>query len=542
MPETTTHHLDMKNSRSAVRRLLWAAVYAFGAATVMFLGFLWPLQAYLGANSFHLEGSVGAIVGPVLLEFAVVWMVVTLCLVRRTRHVQLRRCLWAVLFVVMLRQVVEYWYWTRPSWPPVPSRVDELFVVLLLLVLGCAVWLRQTSPAWLTPAARYAKTMLVFAAFNGAIILVAIGAKWWRARNLNTPRQLHHESASIATPRKRIVWLVLDELSYNQVYEHRFPGLALPAFDELAGQATVFTNVQPEGVNTEEVLPALISGVPTKAVRWPLQGAPLYQENENTDTWQAFDPANSVFQDALNEGYRTAVSGWYVPYCRIMSNVLDQCYWSNLSPVIPSVNLFSGHTFGWNAKVLASATMRTRLSELKLAPRPVLEDLQTDAHREVYQRIAARGDAMLNDPSLSFVMIHLPIPHPKGFYDRMTHNFSYRSNGYIDSLALCDVYLAHLMELLKKNGTWDDTTLVVMGDHSWRVGIFWLRDYLTSEEDVASSHEHYDPRPGYIVKLAGQSSPARIDAPFQTIRTRALFDAVMRGQIVTPEQLQAWAK
>jgi hypothetical protein len=31
---------------------------------------------------------------------------------------------------------------------------------------------------------------------------------------------------------------VLDELSYRQVYEHRYPGLELPAFDKLTLPAT----------------------------------------------------------------------------------------------------------------------------------------------------------------------------------------------------------------------------------------------------------------------------------------------------------------
>ena len=37
----------------------------------------------------------------------------------------------------------------------------------------------------------------------------------------------------------RIVWLLFDELSYDQAFDHRFPGLAMPAFDQLKSESVV---------------------------------------------------------------------------------------------------------------------------------------------------------------------------------------------------------------------------------------------------------------------------------------------------------------
>ena len=50
------------------------------------------------------------------------------------------------------------------------------------------------------------------------------------------------------TGRPRVIWILFDELSYQQVYERRLPGLQLPAFDALAAQATVFTHAVPAGI------------------------------------------------------------------------------------------------------------------------------------------------------------------------------------------------------------------------------------------------------------------------------------------------------
>jgi len=96
--------------------------------------------------------------------------------------------------------------------------------------------------------------------------------------------------------------------------------------------------------------------------------------------------------------------------------------------------------------------------------------------------------------------------------------------------------------MMEANGTWDNTDLVIMGDHSWRV-YGWSKDaHWTDEEQKASEGGKFDDRQGYIVHLAGQTTPARIDTPFEGIRTRSLFDALIQGRIMTPQQLAEWAK
>jgi hypothetical protein len=59
------------------------------------------------------------------------------------------------------------------------------------------------------------------------------------------------------------------------LYERRFPGLTLPAFDRLARQSTIFTHVVPAGLLTEKVLPSLMSGVPVDKIRSSVNGRML---------------------------------------------------------------------------------------------------------------------------------------------------------------------------------------------------------------------------------------------------------------------------
>jgi arylsulfatase A-like enzyme len=137
----------------------------------------------------------------------------------------------------------------------------------------------------------------------------------------------------------------------------------------------------------------------------------------------------------------------------------------------------------------------------------------------------------------------MPIPHPYGIYDRSKNAFAAHATSYIDNLALCDQYLAHIRHLLEHQNQWDSTTLIVMGDHSWRTSFVWADSAYWTDEDAAASHNgEFDDRPAYIVKLPHQQAAARIDQPFATIHTRALLDSLLRGQIHTPDDLQTWAR
>jgi arylsulfatase A-like enzyme len=133
----------------------------------------------------------------------------------------------------------------------------------------------------------------------------------------------------------------------------------------------------------------------------------------------------------------------------------------------------------------------------------------------------------------------MPIPHMPGIYNRQTASFATSNTSYLDNLALCDDYLAHVRKELEDNGTWDSTTLVLMGDHSWRIS---GPAGLSPEERTASDGGQFDDRPAYVVKMAHQTTPARIDTRFAALRTRDLFDNLLTGRISTSQQLASWAQ
>ena len=507
------------------------AVTAFGAATVIVLTLLAPLVSPLHHELYHIYGPPSAVIIPVLLDFAGVWLVLALLLAGGVRFRWLDVCLWGILGLFLPWMLMQDWFLLTHGSMSRPA--NTVFLVFLFVAAALLLTMRSHALTVLHHGRRLARVMLGFAALNGALILAQILWSGWQSRQLDTPRPLHqpvHRPETASAHHNRILWIVLDELSYRQIYEHRYPGLNLPSFDRLAAVSTVFTHTVPAGYFTDIVLPSLMTGQRFDNVGTPAAGLPLRLRNASTRAWQPFAPRQTVFQDALNAGYGTAVAGWWNPYCRILSEVLDHCFWTSHSEL-------RGGMYS-NQSVISNTESPIR-NVLQMMPWHNSPPDSTYFHQLDYWELVAAGDKLLEDRSATFLLLHMPIPHMPAIYNRQTASFATSNPSYLDNLALCDDYLAHVRKELEDNGTWDSTTLVLMGDHSWRIS---GADGLAPEERAATDGGQFDDRPAYIVKLAHQSTPARIDTQFAALRTRDLFDNLLTGRISTSQQLANWAQ
>jgi hypothetical protein len=494
--------------------------------------------------AYHWNGHAAALFGPVALVVAIVWALLTLLLVSARAEGRWRVAIWLGIVLSMPWIVQRNLELTWPNLLPhgfhLPSILCALLVWLPLVLLWRPAYSRRYEGV-----IEFATTVFAFAAISGAVFLSEMTWFWWQARALNDPLPLHAEGHATAPDdlHPRVIWIVLDELSYQQVYERRYPGLELPAFDALAGQSTVFTDVAPAGIETDRVLPSLLTGTPVDDIR-PSAAGMVSTHNPVTARWQRFDQHNTIFQDALNAGDNTAAAGWYNPYCRIMPAVLERCYWAygdTLANGELTEGTFKANVLGVLGALLGKGTAAHIVWGLLRIPgggpnvwKPHVED---------FKSILAAADGDLEDGSINFMLLHLPVPHPPGFYDRKTGQLTAMPTTYMDNLALADRYLAHVRALLEQRGEWDSSTVVVMGDHSWRTQLLWVKSPVwTAEEERASGGGAFDPRPAYIVKLAGQQTGARIDTPFRAVETRALLDALLARKIRSAGDLKAWVE
>ena len=522
-----------------MKRLTHPAAVAFGLANLYLVDLTGPIISPDRDLIYHLTGSASPVIVPIIVYVVALTLLLTGLLTLAERPGPLRVVIWSAFILVLpsilLHTVTNFCSVDVPDWATNAVALVCLFALIAISLL----WKKfEFSFEKVQPVAA---ASLSFFSYFGLLIFVQLGWSAWQARRLNPVPRLHQFQAASAQAHPRIVWLLLDELSYQQLYERRFPGLDLPAFDQLAAQSTVFTHVIPAGEYTRYVLPTLFTGTPSDAIKVSASGMLLSLHDPATGRSVSFDQHQTVFQDALDSGYSTAIAGWYNPYCRIMPQVLDHCFWSyrestpaNLSPnrslavdlIRPFRNLWrdTKHLFGHGP---GSPSEETR-------------DLRQ--HTTDYRRLLAAGDADLADPTIDFLFLHMPIPHPYGFYDRKTKSFSTKHTSYLDNLALSDIYLAHLRQILEQQHQWDDTTLIITGDHSWRTSLIWADSPDWSDEEKTASHGgEFDDRPAYIVKLPNQQTAARIDQPWAAVNTHALMDALLKRKIQTPAELQAWA-
>jgi hypothetical protein len=331
--------------------------------------------------------------------------------------------------------------------------------------------------------------------------------------------------AANAQPHARIVWILFDELSYDQLYDHRRSDLAMPNFDRLRAQSVVFSNVQPGGYYTEEVLPALFLGQPVNKIRSSVAGD-LYVRSSAQDAWQAFNPESTFFAAAQHTGWTTGLVGSYNPYCRLLQQQLDAC-WTWLPPYSDHMRP-QNSTFG-----NVMAPLRAALARLVHPHRKNADDSVPQ-----YEPIVDAARAQIQNEDIDLVFAHLPMPHPPGVYHRATGKPG-SGGSYIDNLALCDRVLGELEATIAGTRSAGMTTLIITSDHSWRVPL-WRNTMGWTWEDEAASGGKFDPRPTLIVRIAGENAPFTVTQPFPLLKEHDLVESLLHGP-TDAASLKSWA-
>jgi hypothetical protein len=326
----------------------------------------------------------------------------------------------------------------------------------------------------------------------------------------------------------RIVWIVFDELSYDQLFEHRAHGLALPNFDALRSQSTLFTNVQPAGVKTVKIIPSLLTGREVDDFRFSFHNQ-FKVHYAGVRGWHPVHGSQTVFADAQQQGWRTAAVGWYNPYCAIYGNALDSCYFQNLDRIdglMAQRDTFWRNTF---------SPLQQMVREIK-APARAGRDICTYDVRQRYHThidLQQHTRELLHTDQADLLFLHMSVPHSPNIWSRINDNYTqFCDSSYLDNLALADRTLGNIVAELQASPRWKDTTLIVEGDHSWRVYLWdWLPAW--TDEDDAASHGDFDPRPALLIHQPGQTQPATDSLAWPLLNVHSVVEQTLHGQPVT---------
>jgi hypothetical protein len=319
----------------------------------------------------------------------------------------------------------------------------------------------------------------------------------------------------------RIVWILFDELSYQQTFGDRFPNLRLPNFDSLRKSSTIFTDARPVANYTELAIPSILLG--SSVVRTNYTFHNQFQVIEaGKHSFRPFDAGQTPFARAQRQGLTMGVVGWYNPYCGMLAPYLNLCFWTNEEEVPLIFGIRDGF---W--KDLASPW----LHYIKDAFSPTGRKRLAARRVDTYQDLLQHSNEALEKPNLDFIFLHLPLPHPPGFYNRETQQFDASGNrSYVDNLALADKTLGQLLAVLEHSPRWKDTDVIVCGDHSWRPWFWSPTPSWTAEDQTASQGGVYDPRPVLMVHMAGQTMPATVTAPYPLLQVHDILDDLIEGK------------
>jgi hypothetical protein len=403
--------------------------------------------------------------------------------------------------------------------------VDGLITVIAVVWGGLLLLLLMRYKRWFRWVMQLGDAVGVFfAMFALCSIIQLLWVMHWKPM----PQRYSASWSKGAQPARQhplLVWIVFDELSFDQLFEHRAHDLELPAFDALRGESTLFTDVQPIGMKTVKIIPSLLTGHTVDDFRFGMDNRFKVHYTDDHG-WHPLDGSETVFADAQKSGWRTAAVGWYNPYCTIYASAIDNCYWTNwdkLEGPMAQRKSFWRNT-GGALKQMVKETVAPTRADRDLCSYDVKQRYET--HIDLTQH----AFELLKTDQADFVFLHMATPHSPNIWSRVDDDFTRTCNSsYLDSLALANRELGRVLAVLQSSPRWKDTTLIVEGDHSWRIDLWnWLPAW--TDEDDEASREVFDTRPALLIHQAGQTQPQTNGTAWPLIQVHDVVDQVLRGQ------------
>ena len=440
-----------------------------------------------------------------------------LTLVARTRFYPWVRLLLAIVLPPYLLQRTQ-------SINPF-NLIEAMVALFLVLWAAIVMFLFLRFANWYRRLLRTGSFVTVALAL---FALASVAQLLWVASWKPLPNQITANWASTPQPSRQhplIVWIVFDELSYDQIFEHRAPGLPLPNFDALRAQSTLFTNTQSIGIHTVKVIPSLLTGNLVDGIRYTFRNR-LWVHHPDGSGRQLIDGPGSVFGDAVQSGWRTAAVGWYNPYCSLYAPDIQNCYWTDHDmqdgPMSQSATL--------------SANIASPLQQLAVelvSPARADRDLCAyDLRLRHLTQIDLQQHALqlLRTDQADFVFLHLSAPHSPNTWSRAQNGFTNQcGSSYLDNLALTDRVLGQLLAILQSSPRWSQTALIVQGDHGWRTAM-WRGLPAWTAEDEQASRGIFDPRPALLIHQPAQSQPQTVSAPWSIVQVHSVVEQLLHHQ------------
>jgi hypothetical protein len=505
-----------------------AVLEGAGAALLLLFPYILPLLAS-NISLYHHALPITNLVGGVLIDMLGVAILATVFLIAIPFLPRTLQSIFNALFTgLMLWRIVDIAVRMQTNltllayWDGLRVRI---FIAILLLSGVLSLFLARITE----PVVR--AVGLVVAAF--AFCSIWIIPQLLHIMLIRQPSEsvafIHLSHPPHSNSNQRIIWILYDELSYDQAFDHPAPGMKLRNLDRLRAESVSFSNLTPAGFYTDLIIPSLFLGHRIDHIRSTINGDLSYYDGTQ-HRWVAYDPSPTLFGLAQQNGWSTGVGGMSNPDCRILAPVLNVCFWEPDKSM-----LMEAYGASEEKSVLANAAVLPYAFLAKLTNRTAT---QANPHLQEYRNVMGHTTALIENNQVRFVFLHLPVPHPPGIYDRQRHLL--RSGGtYLDNMVLTDDSLGELLQEIDATPSASQTTVIVSSDHSWRIPL-WRHDAFWSAEEERASGGRFDDRPVLLIHFPGQKSGNDINAALPELLEHDMIADMLRGRMNNPEDLTAF--
>lgn len=472
-------------------------------------------------------------------------------LARRRRHPLARRAAYAAFLLTLLVPLNGLRVQSPALLTPVlVGKLGRVGVGLLALALAALVLLAVRRFGLQRLARGAATVVLILAPF----VAIAYAQALWKVFKYRQGMADQPTAARTATPTlappPRVVWVIFDELDYRVAFSHRPGTLRLPEFDRLRGEGLFAEEAYPPSGSTLQSIPALVSGklVADATQTRPDDLALRFHEEADFVGWRS---RPNIFSTLKRAGMSSAVVGYYHPYCRMFASELVRCAWWEDS--FTAEGIVRRTRVGYNMDRAARTSFLSLPLLHRLLPRAAEEEqinltLLAAAARD-YEEIMEEARRIVTDPTVRLAYVHLPLPHPPGFYDRSRGriDLSHKAS-YLDSVALADRAVGDLRRAMEQAGLWDASNVIVTSDHWWRAREVWSPEtgdptarVYWQEEDRLMLPATPEYRVPFILKPAGRApAPVSYAPAFNTFVSHDLVLSLLRGETRSAEDAARW--
>jgi hypothetical protein len=323
----------------------------------------------------------------------------------------------------------------------------------------------------------------------------------------------------------RTALIIFDMLDYELLFDpaSKPPDVQIPEFNKLRYESVFAEKATTNSKWTLTAIPTLTTGR-IVADAEPVSSDDLLLTFAGSREQKTWKQQPTIFSEARDARIATGLVGWYHPYCRIFGPMLASCEW------VPYPESFEDR--GSTPLSVERAVIEVMVDELFGLHPPLVVDSMLQINKNIrrkyidsYQRLLAAAAHALTDPKLNFVVVHMSVPHTPSIYNRATQQFSMEDGDYLDNIALADRTLGKLRHEMEHAGLWDTTNIVVTADHGFR--------------DPETPGWKHTPTPEHVplfVKMSGFHESVVDEQPFEIVRVYHLLLALLRRQVITPEQ------